>query len=248
MRNVTPIVVLLALAGCVQAAHFEPYYEDQSDPEIIGVDPASEEGNGGGTLVTITGSGFGDDPSDIVVQFGRHNAEIYSVSDSAIEVYTPKGPITGGPVDILVATPTGYTECIPPGTSGYDSGCSVDYTYDVGTLSGDSDFYTGQEHFLLIHNLWYSCYGGMYDNPSIGGCDTIAYFGQTGLDGIGESSMAQAGRDVLQPTILSCTHHPARLRSRQRCQRRLRRWARTTARSSAPSRAKQPAALPAAMP
>ncbi|MBW1877879.1 MAG: IPT/TIG domain-containing protein, partial [Deltaproteobacteria bacterium] len=186
MRNVTLFVTLLALAGCQEVTRFEPYYADRSDPEVTGVDPAFEEGNGGGNLVTIAGSGFGDDADDLVVQFGRHNAPIVSVSDSAIEVVTPTGPMTGGPVDILVATPTGYIECIPPGTSGYDSGCEVDYTYDVGALSGEPDFYTGQEHFVLIHNLWYSCYGGMYDNPEIGGCDTIAYFGQTGLDGIGE--------------------------------------------------------------
>jgi hypothetical protein len=187
MRNFMLQVTLLALVGCADTKSFEPYYADRSDPDVTGVDPAFEEGNGGGNHVTINGSGFGNDLDDIVVQFGRHNAELVSVTDSAIEVVTPTGPITGGAVDILVATPTGYIECIPEGTSGFDSGCEVDYTYDVGTLVEESDFsYTGQEHFLLIHNLWYSCYGGMYQQPQIGGCEDIAYFGQTGLDGIGE--------------------------------------------------------------
>jgi hypothetical protein len=79
---------------------FKDYYDGSSDVEISGLDVTSEEGNVGGGTVTIQGSGFGDDPTLVTVQFGSTNATIVAVSDSSLQVVVPRGPIQGGPVDV----------------------------------------------------------------------------------------------------------------------------------------------------
>jgi len=164
----------LALAGChAFEKGQQPYYSDRSDPTFDGIDVATETGNEGGHTVVITGSGFGTDPDQLIVEIGGHNATIDSVDDGSITAVTPRGPVTGGPVALLIATPTGYTEV--PGA----------YTYDV-TLDDTTTTVSGETSYIVAENMWASCYGGMWNNPDVPDCATFAYVGATGFNGASE--------------------------------------------------------------
>jgi hypothetical protein len=168
------VTVLLALVGCHAFEQgYQPYYADRADPVFTAFDTAVETGNSGHRTVTITGSGFGTSVDDLVVQIGHHNAEILSVEDGAITISTPRGPVTGGAVDLLIATASGYVEV--PGA----------YTYDV-TLDPDTTTFAEEKAYIVAENLWTSCYGGMWTNPDLPGCEDIAYVGSTGLNGASE--------------------------------------------------------------
>jgi hypothetical protein len=175
MRSIS-LLGFIALGATVSGCGGDgqvPYYADRFDPTIDGLDVASEAGNIGGQTVTIQGSGFGSEAGDLVVLLGNHNAEVLSVSANEIVVKTPRGPITGGAVDLVVATETGYTELVDA------------YTYDV--TSGDgTPLYDGQTAYVVVQNMWASCYGGLWDNPDVPGCNTISYTGQTGTVGSAE--------------------------------------------------------------
>lgn len=163
-------LIFLAGLGCAPFASFEPYYENWSPPSVTGFSVASEKGNIGGGITEILGSGFGTDLGQVVVQFGDANAEIISIADGVLEVRVPKGPITGGGVDVIVSTPTGYA------TS------DVPYVYDVG------DLYAEQIGHIQINNFWESCLGGQSErfDPAIG-CGNVSYIGYTGIDGVAEA-------------------------------------------------------------
>lgn len=164
------VLLLLALSGCALTSTTEPYYGGRWDPpELSGLSVTEEAGNLGGGTVTLSGSGFGDDANQVTVLFGSKNAVIQSISDGAITVTVPAGPLTGGPVDVKVLTATGYASAPEP------------YVYDVG------DVYDAETSFVQVNNFWESCYGGLssrlddaYGNL---GCNTIAYIGYSGIDG-----------------------------------------------------------------
>lgn len=169
------IVALLSLpfglVGCaVLSNDTTSYYGEGWDPpEVSGLSVTSEVGNlGGGTLV-ISGSGFGDDPAQVLVQFGDESAEVLAVADGQVTVEVPPGPITGGAVQIRVATPTGFTAS------------EQTYTYELG------DLYDREVAYVQVNNYWESCYGGLSDrlDDEWGGlgCNTIAYIGTTGIEG-----------------------------------------------------------------
>ena len=108
-------MLLPILTACnLIAPQGEPYYSGKAPTlsEVQGVysdeEGTYEPGNLGGFEVTLNGSGFGDNADDIVVQFASQNADIVSVSDDALVVITPPGPITGGLVAVRVATATGH--------------------------------------------------------------------------------------------------------------------------------------------
>lgn len=165
---------LIALAGC--GGGYEDYYPDRDDPSVVAVEPAFELGNAGGQVVTVQGRGFGDDPNDVIVLIDNHNAEILSVNDFEIAIRTPPGPITGGPVDVLVATDNGYTLV--------DDRSDNFPLYEYGTADfswKDGEFYTGQKHYVQVTNVYDSCYGGI--GSPVGGCQSSAFNGQTGIDG-----------------------------------------------------------------
>ncbi|MBN2797962.1 MAG: IPT/TIG domain-containing protein [Deltaproteobacteria bacterium] len=166
-------MVALALVGCTTEP-LEDYYANRVDPSIAGLSVQSEEGNIGGKTTEIQGSGFGDSASGVVVLLGHHNAEVVDVTDTAITIVTPPGPITGGPVSLLVATPTGYAQLDDA------------YTYDRTVLTGGSDPFDGQTAYILAQNLWASCYGGLWDNPDVSDCGTFAWFGEAGITGDAE--------------------------------------------------------------
>ncbi|MFN7145823.1 MAG: IPT/TIG domain-containing protein, partial [Myxococcota bacterium] len=173
-------LLLLAGVGCAPLSQLEDYYETWDPPSISGLSVTSEAGNIGGGTLTIDGSGFGTDPDQIVVQFGDDNADILSISDSAIEVVVPSGPISGGAVDVRIATATGTATA------------AAAYTYDVG------DLYASQVGHIQVNNFWESCYGGLSgrldDEYGTTGCQDLAYIGYAGIDGVAESLTFQYPR------------------------------------------------------
>ncbi len=170
----------LLLPGCNLLDQGEPYYSGKA-PSVDGLDVDVEVGNLGGHVVTIQGSGFGEDATGVVVQFGSTNAEILSVSDGELVVVTPKGPVEGGRVDVKVATRGGQGTLEVVGGKA-DQDATGGYAYDLGSVYGE------QTGYVAINNLWNSCYGGMSSAGNLGaaGCDTIAYLGVTGIDGASE--------------------------------------------------------------
>lgn len=169
----------LALAALTACANVEipDYYTPGSEPVIDALDPVLEPGNMGGVTVTITGSRLGSSADDIVVTIGGHNANILSATDGALVVESPPGPLSGGPVDVVVATADGY------------AWKEDAYTYDVA-FGADVSPYTDQTAYLSVQNLWTSCLGGMWAQTGTDlqgqGCETVAYIGATGLSGAGE--------------------------------------------------------------
>jgi hypothetical protein len=167
------LTFLLLTVGCAPFAQQDPYYENWNPPTVSELSSTSEAGNIGGGTVVVRGSGFGTDPDQIVVQFGDDNAEILSISDTELEVVVPQGPISGGAVDVRVATKTG---------TGSADGA---YTYDVGSQ------FDAQVGHVQVNNFWESCLGGMSDrlDDEWGalGCQDIAYIGNTGIDGVAEA-------------------------------------------------------------
>ncbi|MDP2315574.1 MAG: IPT/TIG domain-containing protein [Pseudomonadota bacterium] len=167
------LLLLLAGVGCATQSQFEPYYDTWAPPSVSALSVTSEAGNIGGGTVEITGSGFGTDASKIVVQFGDDNADILAIEDGRLEVRVPQGPITGGAVEVRIATPTGFTTAA-------DS-----YVYDVGAL------YAEQIGHIQINNFWESCLGGQSDriDEAYGttGCQDVSYLGYVGIDGVAEA-------------------------------------------------------------
>ena len=169
----TRLPLLLLLSGCALLSQPESYYGDDWDPpSVTGVGPDQEFGNIGGQRVTITGSNFGEDPNFLVVEFDDDAAAILSVTDDAIEVVVPPGPISGGSVAVRVATRTGYQVA------------ENAYNYEVGDLEDD------EVGYVQINNYWHSCYGGQdpywVDVYGVDFCADISWAGYTGFDGRSE--------------------------------------------------------------
>jgi hypothetical protein len=166
MSRLLLLLSATGLAAC--AGTVEPYYSGEA-PEILGVEGGQsvELGNTGGGEIVITGEGFGNDTASVVVYFGTVNATVLEVTPSRLRVQVPRGPLTGGNVDVAVSTPGGVD--IAPDL----------YKYDVG------DFYDDQVAYVLATNYWYSCFGGGDDSHNAG-CDGIAYNGFTGTTGSSE--------------------------------------------------------------
>lgn len=156
----------LTLTGCQIGSGLEDYYAGAgTPPEISGLDIEVAQGNVGGQTVVISGSGFGSDPAGLTVVFGNVNAKLVEVTDSAVTVVAPQGPLQGGAVDVVVGTANGQ--------SLVEGG----FTYDIGDVYGD------QSAYIVINNDWYSCYGGVGQGQ---GCETFAWVGLTGISGRGE--------------------------------------------------------------
>lgn len=137
MSNVMTLVVL-SLMACDQGDRVL-YYDNIDSVGVSGFDGDSfEVGNLGGKTVTVTGSGFGSEVDLVTVQFGSVNAEVLEVTDTALTVVTPRGPITGGLVDVRVAAPSGQGELV----DGYE--------YQVPSVTDD------QAGYVLINDYWRS--------------------------------------------------------------------------------------------
>ncbi len=190
MHRLTSIGFLL-LAACSIGAPVD-YYDGRWDPPTIqGVEADSQAGNVSGRTVVISGSGFGDDPSVLMVQFGSANAEIVDVSDTELTVTAPPGPVGGGTVRVRVGSSTGYAD--------------ADYTYAVGdeVVEGAGDEQPDEVGYVLVNNYWESCLGGLSgrlgDEWGVTDCEEIAYVGTTGLDGSAEA-IEFAARRLYAPT------------------------------------------------
>ncbi len=152
--------IALALLGsaCSFGDKLEPYYSG-SAPEVSSLSVTEEQGNVGGQVTTVSGSGFGDDPSMVTVIFGSQNATIRSVSDSTIEVVVPRGPVEGGWVDVVV------------GTAGGQSRADDAYYYDT-RMGADTDIFENQVAYISVTNDYFSCGGGIGNvqvNPALMG-------------------------------------------------------------------------------
>ena len=90
-----------------------------SPPTVTGVSPASGTAVGG-TIVTITGSGFSvpaPAPGSVSVQFGTVSAPAVTVgSDTQITATSPAGT---GTVDVTVTTPAGTSQPVTAGQFSY---------------------------------------------------------------------------------------------------------------------------------
>jgi hypothetical protein len=162
--------VVLFAAGCA-SVDLPDYYSVRVDPEIGELSIASQPGNTGSVVVSLSGSGFGDSIDDVVVLLNNRNAEVRSVTDDEIIFETPPGGISGGAVDLLVATETGYAVADDV------------FFYETPDYSDTEDgFYVGQESYIQLINMYESCYGGV--GPS--GCEGITFTGQTGIEGSAE--------------------------------------------------------------
>ena len=178
MKRVHPPLLLL-LSACSISAPVD-YYDGRWDPPTITellVD--RQPGNVSGSSVVIYGSGFGSDPTEVMVQFGSANAKVLSVKDGEIIVLAPPGPVGGGDVPVRVGTYTGYA--------------TGRYSYQMGdeVTPGVGDEVLDEVGYVLVSNFWESCYGGLSDRLEgkygVTDCTSLAYIGSTGLSGQAEA-------------------------------------------------------------
>jgi hypothetical protein len=159
----------LAASGCALMEGAPVPYYTGAGPEITGLDVISEAGNIGGQTVTISGSGFGSDAEAIVVMFGTNNAEIQSVTDGAIIVTVPAGPVSCGKVPVTVATADNYFVF---GDEDGESG----YIYDPGPTYEDdpaeATIYDSEDAYVVLQNY--------------AGINWESWVGTTGVDAFAE--------------------------------------------------------------
>lgn len=179
MPRMHPLPLLLVLVACDGYQAPVGYYDGVWDPPSVdSLSQESQIGNVGGQTLVITGSGFGDEPSAVLVQLGSHNAVVTSASDKELVVTLPPGPVGGGLVNLTVATSTGYD--------------SIEYEYDMGDalVAGEGDTTPDAVGYVLVTNYWESCFGGLSsrlnEEYGVADCETFAYMGYTGLDGSAE--------------------------------------------------------------
>ncbi len=153
------LFLALLASGCALSETVTPYYTGDG-PSVTGLDVTSERGNVGGGTVTISGSGFGSDANQVLVLFADKNAAIQSVTDSAVTVTVPNGPVNGGKVAITVANADNYFVF---GDDDSESG----YVYDPGPTYDDDPteptIYDEQNAYVLLQNysgiIWESWVG-----------------------------------------------------------------------------------------
>ena len=163
------VFLVLAACGCAFQGDAPVMYYSGDGPSISGLDVTSEHGNIGGATVTISGSGFGADAEAIVVMFGTNNADIQGVTDSAITVTVPPGPVSCGKVPVTVATAENYF------VFGDEEGESG-YIYDPGPIYDDDataeTIYDSEDAYVVLQNYT--------------GINWESWVGTTGVAGFGE--------------------------------------------------------------
>jgi hypothetical protein len=89
-RFLLPLVLVAALfvVGCSDDDPVTP----NTDPTLTLVAPVS---GGAGTLITLTGTNFGDDAGAVTVSFGTTTATIETISNTTITVRVPVGVAIG---------------------------------------------------------------------------------------------------------------------------------------------------------
>jgi len=171
MSRSSTLLLLPLLLACQFGDSLEPYYSG-AGPKISGLSQDREDGTVGGDTITISGSGFGDDPAMITVVFGPVNAKVVSATDSAIEVVVPRGSIEGGAVDVVIGTAAGQARL------------NDGYFYDVDGPDVEG-FYDDEIAYVTVTNDYLSCLGGL-GNPFGSPCDIFAFSGLAGLEGRSE--------------------------------------------------------------
>jgi hypothetical protein len=146
MRRFAPRALLLLGLGPACNQRFDEYYTG-AGPSVSELSSTVETGNVGGHEVVLRGSDFGDDVNAISVVFGSQNAEVISISDGELVVRSPRGPVEGGPVDVVVATPAGQERL------------SDAYVYDV--TPDQDDIFAQEMAYVGVTNDWFSCFGGL---------------------------------------------------------------------------------------
>ncbi len=147
---ILPALGLLLAAGCTPA---EPYFGG-AEPVVDLVDPAWENGIGGGQVVlayiadleamsederlllaeyVVTISGDFSECFSPLVTFANRNATVVDRNDSALSVLTPPGPISGGPVEVAVVCEEGVRR-LP---AGYDY--VIGDAVSRGVIPGEED-------------------------------------------------------------------------------------------------------------
>jgi hypothetical protein len=154
-RSVAVLFGLLAM-GCSFGDTLQPYYKGTA-PTVSGLSVDSEQGNIGGEVIQISGSGFGTDAAMVTVIFGSQNASVLAASDSQLEVVVPRGPIEGGFVDVVVGTSSGQMRL------------EEGYRYDT-RLGADEDIFENEVAYIAVTDDYFSCGGGIgniYAYPDI---------------------------------------------------------------------------------
>jgi hypothetical protein len=176
MKSMLSILIpsVLLTAACDNR---EPYYDKEGVVSILGLSIESEMGNIGGQQIEISGSGFGEDPNGITVMFGNQNADVVSMTDSAVTVQVPHGPVGGGAVDIRIGN-----------SAGRDT-LNLGYTYKlpgngIEPVFGDVAS-ENQIAYVAVANDMMSCYGGTATGSEYG-CQSFALTGQAGIEGRAE--------------------------------------------------------------
>ena len=141
------LVFGLLASGCSFGDTLEPYYAGGS-VEISSLSVQSEEGNIGGQVITISGSGFSSEPGENTVVFGSQNATVLSASETQLEVRVPRGPIEGGFVDVAV------------GTADAQVRAEDAYQYDT-TLGTGIDLFENEVAYITVTDDYFSCGGGI---------------------------------------------------------------------------------------
>lgn len=188
MKYLPMLFVLPSFAIVACGTSTSPYYAQEGKVSVSSVLPQMELGNVGGEELVISGSGFGTDPAKATVQIGNQNAEILSIDDGSITVVTPRGPLTGGAVDVAVGNADGqgrivggYTYAVP------GNGLAA---LNDGGLNSDATS-TKQIAYISISNDSLSCYGGLdyplADELGAGFCGDFAYTGSAGIEGRSEA-------------------------------------------------------------
>ncbi len=180
MRPMLTLPLLLCLAACDAFESPAGYYDGRwNPPTITSLSQDEQAGNVGGQTLTISGSGFGEDPNKVLVQIGSHNAVVTGVDDDELVVTVPAGTVGGGTLPLTVATYTGYV--------------TAEYTYDLGVpvVKGEGDITPDAVGYVLVSNYWESCFGGLSsrlnEEYGVTDCEKFAYLGYTGLAGSAEA-------------------------------------------------------------
>jgi hypothetical protein len=145
-----PVSVCVTASGGTALAA-EPFTYETAPPVINPNGLVPTQGPvGGGTLVTITGSGFGPGDPNTTVTFGGAQVSLVDVKTTTeITVYTPPSPLPGGPV----GTVPGMVPVVVSDSSG-SATAAQEFTYvvapDISGISPTSGPDTGGETVYIM--------------------------------------------------------------------------------------------------
>lgn len=176
---------------------------DADNPIILGIEPAYGTA-AGGTEVTLSVSGVGEDP---VVRFGSIPAEILSSGGDIVRIRTPGGP--PGPVDVTLesgggsATSPGAFTWWPDGTGLASAMGELAWQDYLGTYWGSADPDSGYARISFFEPADVTLAGRWA--PDVDGCVTDGPAGPELIEVDAGSGITLAGGGA----ILSVPYAPA---------------------------------------